>query len=165
MRIRRPALALCSVATLLFGACAHDPPVIECGLHPNAVEQCGDELARGNLDKAEVHCDLGLEFSPQNPELHANKGLIALLRHDTAMAKRHLLLAIKFNPDHPLQALAKASQLAPEDPFVWQFLGSVLMEQRRFDEAEEAFRHCAGLREAPAECQDSMERARRATKP
>lgn len=158
MRLRRPALALSSTAALLFGACAHAPPVIECGPLNNPLEMCVAELAKGNLDRAEVHCDLGLEFSPQNPELRAHRGLIALMRHDTAMAKRHLRQATQ-------QSLAQATWLAPEDPLVWRDLGTVLMEQRRFSEAAAAFQHCAHLREPPAECKTGREQSPRAAEP
>ncbi|MCP3164375.1 hypothetical protein [Myxococcus qinghaiensis] len=158
MRLRRPALALSSTAALLFGACSHSPPVLECGPLRSHLDMCVEEFARGNLDRAADYCDLGLEFFPQNPELRAHRGLIALMRHDTAMAKRHLRQATQ-------QSLAQATRLAPEDPLVWRDLGTVLMEQRRFREAEAAFQHCAHLREPPAECQTGREQSLRATEP
>ncbi|MFP2925737.1 tetratricopeptide repeat protein [Pyxidicoccus sp. 3LG] len=98
MRFQRPALVL-TAAALLLSACAPPHPVFECPRFNDEV--CEQELEKGNLDRADTYCDLGLEFSPEYAELWALKGRISLLRKDTAQAKRYLLHALKLQPDHP----------------------------------------------------------------
>ncbi len=88
---------LSAVAVLGLGACLSTPPV-----HPRALEEterCARELTAGNLDGAEIACDLGLQFSPQHAELWANKGSIALRRNQIDLAREHFIKAIRYNQE------------------------------------------------------------------
>lgn len=124
MRFRRSALTLsAAAAALLLSACTHSPPPTVY-YRPNK-ELCAQQLAQGDLDRAEVDCDLGLEFAPHDPDLWALKGLIALQRQDTAQAKEHFLKAIRYAPDHQ-QALLN--------------LGSALLDEGAYEPARERFR-------------------------
>lgn len=71
-------------------------------VHPRALEEnelCAKELSNNDLVKAEVHCDLGLQFSPQYSDLWVNKGLIALKRSNTREAKDHFIKALRYNQE------------------------------------------------------------------
>jgi tetratricopeptide (TPR) repeat protein len=85
--------------------------------HPRALannELCALELTRGNLQQAEVFCDLGLEFSPQYSDLWANKGLIAMGWGKKDLAKSHLIKAIRLNQDQ-LQAYVALGRIYLEE--------------------------------------------------
>ena len=86
MRFRRPTLALSSAAALLLGACVPTPPVHTCPRFHD--ELCEQRLEKGNLDEAEIYCDLGLEFSPEYARLWVLKGRIALQSDTAALLKR-----------------------------------------------------------------------------
>src|SRR5438552_2584406 len=77
------------LVTLIFavctGACLHAPPP-----HPRALEAnelCAQYIGVNDLTRAEVQCDLGLQFAPQYADLWVNKGLIALKRGQEDNAK------------------------------------------------------------------------------
>jgi Flp pilus assembly protein TadD len=63
-------------------------------------ELCTQKLAAGDLEQAEVYCDLGLEFSPQYADLWVNKGLIAMYAGKKSEAKEHFIKAIHYNQEH-----------------------------------------------------------------
>lgn len=91
-------LLLAAAAALCAGvSCTAVPPP-----HPRAVENneyCAQYMGAGNLEKAEVHCDLGLQFSPNWSDLWVNKGIIALKRGQTALAKELFIKALRLNQD------------------------------------------------------------------
>ncbi|WP_426754698.1 tetratricopeptide repeat protein [Myxococcus sp. Y35] len=114
-------LALSSVA-LLLSACGPRPYI--CEYRVNHVELCDQELASGNLSRAETYCDLGLEFSPEFADLWALKGRIERLRDNPAKAKEHFLRALRYAPDHQ-QALL--------------YLGFTHLEEGAYELAREHF--------------------------
>ncbi len=83
-------------AFALAGCVSAPPP------HPRALEcneLCAIYIVQGELVKAEVQCDLGLQFSPMYADLWVNKGLIALKRNQTDKAKEHFIKALRYNQD------------------------------------------------------------------
>jgi Tfp pilus assembly protein PilF len=81
-------------AFALVGCFAIPPPgtrALECN------ELCAQYLTAGDLDRAEVQCDLGLQFSPQYADLYVNKGLIALRREQIDKAKELFIKALRYN--------------------------------------------------------------------
>ncbi|MGA9521015.1 MAG: tetratricopeptide repeat protein [Myxococcaceae bacterium] len=89
---------LSAVALLGLAACLSTPPVHQRALENN--ELCAQYVNAGDLEKAEVHCDLGLQFSPHYADLWSNKGIIALRREQMSVAKEHFIKAIRYNQDH-----------------------------------------------------------------
>lgn len=82
---------------LVLSACVSAPPP-----HPRALEcneLCAQYLGAGDLTRAEVQCDLGLQFSPHYADLWVNKGLIALRRGQTDTAKDHFIKALRYNQE------------------------------------------------------------------
>src|SRR4051794_30725920 len=80
---------------LLLSGCLTAPPV-----HPRALENnelCAQKISEGDLTRAEVYCDLGLQFSPTYADLWVNKGLIALRRNQKDQAKEHFIKALRYN--------------------------------------------------------------------
>lgn len=113
-------LALAAVATL--GACKVNP-----GPHPRALENtelCARYYAAGDLDRAEIHCDLGLQFSPEFSDLHANKGLIYMKRGQKDKAKASFIKALRYNQE---QAQA------------YNNLGVIYFDDGKFGEAHDNF--------------------------
>jgi Tfp pilus assembly protein PilF len=91
--IRRTALTL--LLCLAIGCATPPAPT-----HPRALENnefCAQYMAVNNLDKAEIHCDLGLQFSPNYADLWVNKGIIALRRGQKEVAKDHFIKALRLN--------------------------------------------------------------------
>jgi len=83
--------------TIALAACVTTPPP-----HPRALEAnniCTEYLAQGDLTRAEVQCDLGIQFSPQYADLWVNKGLIALKRGQKDVAKELFIKALRLNQD------------------------------------------------------------------
>jgi tetratricopeptide (TPR) repeat protein len=81
----------------LFAACLHTPPP-----HPRALEAnelCAVYIGQGDLTRAEVQCDLGLQFAPQYADLWVNKGLIALKRGQEDNAKDNFIKALRYNQE------------------------------------------------------------------
>jgi tetratricopeptide (TPR) repeat protein len=108
--------------TLLAGAC-----LPRAQTHPRALENnefCAQYITNDQLDRAEVHCDLGLEFSPEYADLWVNKGLIALKRNQLETAKEDFIKAIRFNNE-----VAQA----------YSSLGVVELRQRHLDRARDLF--------------------------
>ncbi|HVE83352.1 MAG TPA: tetratricopeptide repeat protein [Myxococcales bacterium] len=83
---------------LLSAGCLRAPQVHQRALENN--EFCAVYISQGQLDRAETHCDLGLEFSPEYADLWVNKGLIALKRNQLEPAKEDFIKAIRYNQEH-----------------------------------------------------------------
>lgn len=118
MRVRVP-LALVALAAIRC--------IPASAIHPRAVEsndRCAQLLAEGDLVTAEVQCDLGLQFSPHYSDLWVNKGLIALKRDQTQVAKDHFIRAIRYNQE---QAQA------------YNNLGTIHLRERAYAKARESF--------------------------
>ena len=84
------------MAVLGTGCLTTPPP------HPRALENneyCAQYLGAGQLEKAEVYCDLGLGFSPEYSDLWVNKGLIALKRGQDDLARDHFMKALRYNQE------------------------------------------------------------------
>ncbi len=84
-------------AALSLAACLSSPPP-----HPRALEAnelCTLYITQGDLTRAEVQCDLGLQFSPQYADLWVNKGLVALKRGNEAKAKEFFIKALRYNQE------------------------------------------------------------------
>jgi Tfp pilus assembly protein PilF len=92
-----PTRLLSAVVALGLCACLSTPPVHQRALENN--ELCVQYVNAGELDKAEVHCDLGLQFSPHYADLWSNKGLIALRREQISVAKEHFIKALRLNQE------------------------------------------------------------------
>lgn len=94
MRVR---LFLTLAALGSLPACLGTPPPHARALEAN--ELCTLYISNGDLTRAEVQCDLGLQFSPQYADLWVNKGLIALKRGDDAKAKEFFIKALRYNQE------------------------------------------------------------------
>lgn len=95
--------------------------------HPRALENnefCAQYIAQGDLDRAETHCDLGLQFSPQYSDLLVNKGIIALRRGQTAAAKDLFVQALRYNQEH-----AQA----------YNNLGYIYLKEHQYGKAHDSF--------------------------
>lgn len=82
---------------LALVSCVTTPPP-----HPRALEAnniCTEYISQGDLVRAEVQCDLGIQFSPQYADLYVNKGLIALKRGQKDNAKELFIKALRLNQD------------------------------------------------------------------
>lgn len=123
MRARRLVAALSLVSALSFAGCVRTPPPHERALINN--ELCSQEMAKGDLTRADTFCDLGLEFSPQYADLWSNKGLIAMYSGRQEDAKKHFIKALRYNQEH-LQA--------------YQNLGAIYMQEGAFGKAHDNFR-------------------------
>jgi tetratricopeptide (TPR) repeat protein len=88
---------LCALALVTAMGCMSKPPVHDRALLNN--ELCAQQLALNDLERAEVYCDLGLEFSPQYSDLWVNKGLIKLKAGKVEDAKEHFIKALRYNQD------------------------------------------------------------------
>ena len=108
---------------LLLVGCVTTPPVHERALI-NA-ELCAQMLHAEDLVRAEVYCDLGLEFSPHYADLWVNKGLIALKRGDNKTAKEHFIKALRHNQE---QAQA------------YHNLGTIYLTEKEYGKAADNFR-------------------------
>src|SRR5262245_48147945 len=93
----RPSFLILCLCLGLGTGCVTAPPV-----HPRALvcnELCAMALGQGDLNRAEVRCDLGLQFAPQYADLWVNKGLIALRRGQTDVAKDLFIKALRYNSE------------------------------------------------------------------
>lgn len=113
---------LCALALVTAMGCMSTPPVHERALLNN--ELCTQQLTLGDLERAEVYCDLGLEFSPQYSDLWVNKGLIKLNAGKTSEAKDHFIKALRYNQN---QAQA------------YQNLGYIYMQEESYGKAHDNF--------------------------
>jgi tetratricopeptide (TPR) repeat protein len=107
---------------LLLAGCLAAPAI-----HPRALENnelCTRTLSEGDLTRAEVYCDLGLQFSPHYADLWVNKGLIALRRNQNSVAKEHFIKALRYNQE---QAQA------------YNNLGFVYYQDREYGRAHDSF--------------------------
>jgi tetratricopeptide (TPR) repeat protein len=70
--------------------------------HPRALE-CNELCVRyrnaGELERAEIQCDLGLQFSPEYADLWVNKAVIYFDRKQFPIAKEYLIKALRYNQD------------------------------------------------------------------
>jgi tetratricopeptide (TPR) repeat protein len=110
------------LAILALSGCLAAPPA-----HPRALEAnelCTQYISNGDLTRAEVQCDLGLQFSPQYADLWVNKGLIALRRGNDDLAKEHFIKALRYNQE---QAQA------------YNNLGYVYYKNRQYGKAHDNF--------------------------
>ncbi len=111
------------IAVVLAGCITTPAP------HPRALEAnelCVQYLNQNDLVKAEVQCDLGLQFSPQYADLWSNKGLIHLKRQQMDPAKECFIKALRYN-----QELAQA----------YNNLGYIyLKHEKKLGKAEENFK-------------------------
>jgi tetratricopeptide (TPR) repeat protein len=95
--MRNALLVAAGVVSFLGVSCIQAPPV-----HPRAHENnelCASYIAQNDLTKAEVHCDLALQFSPQFADIWVNKGIIAYKRGQTDVAKEDFIKALRFNQE------------------------------------------------------------------
>ncbi len=93
--MRRPFPLAAALALLV--SCITVPPVHQRALENNEI--CAQYINQGDLTRAEVHCDLGLQFSPQYADLHVNKGLIYLRREQIDRAKEAFIKALRYNQE------------------------------------------------------------------
>ncbi|MCP3060558.1 tetratricopeptide repeat protein [Myxococcus sp. K38C18041901] len=112
MRLARLVTTVSLVCVLPLAGCLSTPPPHERALINN--ELCAQELHNQNLVKAEVYCDLGLEFSPQYADLWANKGIIAMMSGRKEDAKKHFIKALRYNQEH-LQSYQNLGYLYAEE--------------------------------------------------
>ncbi len=92
MRLLRVLCLLPLVSTV---ACLSSPQVHQRALLNN--ELCVQQLNVNDLERAEVYCDLGLEFSPTYADLWVNKGIIRLKQGKTDEAKDMFIKALRYN--------------------------------------------------------------------
>lgn len=118
----RPLHVLFAIPLLSSLACLSSPPVHERALLNN--ELCVQQLAIHELEKAEVYCDLGLEFSPTYADLWVNKGLIRLNQGKMGEAKDFFIKALRYNNE---QAQA------------YQNLGFVYLQEGSYGKAHDNF--------------------------
>lgn len=89
-------LVACALTCGLF-ACVSTPPP-----HPRALENnelCAQHIGIGDLQKAEVYCDLALQFAPQYADVWVNKGIIHLRRQQVDPAKEAFIKALRYNQE------------------------------------------------------------------
>jgi Tfp pilus assembly protein PilF len=86
------------LVSLVLCGCISIPPPTPRALECN--ELCAKYLSDGDLTRAEVQCDLGLQFSPQYSDLWVNKGLIAMKRGQDDKAKEMFIKALRYNQEH-----------------------------------------------------------------
>jgi len=123
-RRTKPASFATFALFVLAGApgCLRAPQVHQRALENN--ELCAQYITGGQLDRGEVHCDLGLEFSPEYADLWTNKGLIALKRNQLEKAKEHFIKAIRFNQEHAA---------------AYNNLGFIYFLEKRYGQAHDSF--------------------------
>lgn len=119
MRLPR---VLCALPLVTAAACLSTPPVHDRALLNN--ELCVQQLNVNDLERAEVYCDLGLEFSPTYADLWVNKGLIKLKQGDTGKAKDFFIKALRYNNE---QAQA------------YQNLGYIYLQEGAYGKAHDNF--------------------------
>jgi len=103
-------------------ACLRTPPPHIRALEAN--ELCTQYLHLGDIERAEVQCDLGLQFAPHYGDLWTNKGIIALFRGHFEEAKKLFIKALRYNPN---QAQA------------YHNLGLIYLKERKFGRAHDNF--------------------------
>ncbi|MBN1209842.1 MAG: tetratricopeptide repeat protein [Myxococcaceae bacterium] len=119
MRLPRVLIALPLLASV---ACLSTPAPHERALLNN--ELCVQQLNIDDLERAEVYCDLGLEFSPHYSDLWVNKGLIRLKQGRNDDAKDFFIKALRLNQE---QAQA------------YQNLGFIYLQEGAYGKAHDNF--------------------------
>jgi Tfp pilus assembly protein PilF len=100
------------------------PRALECN------ELCAQYVGAGQLEKAEIQCDLGLQFAPEYADLWVNKGNIANAKKDTKLAKEFYIKALRYNQD---QASA------------YNNLGTIYLGDREYGKAHDNFQRALRL--------------------
>ena len=122
-----------------------------------------------NPDDLSARYHLGLALLKLDRAADARKAFDAVLAANPDVASAHQGLAVldraERNLEGAFQHLSRATQLTPDAFDAWRDLGAVLLDLRRFSEAEAAFGSCVRLRETDTGCRDGLEKARRAAAP
>ena len=121
LRMKASTLAIVLASVAVSGCVSAPAP------HPRALESnelCAQQVQAGQLDRAEVYCDLGLEFSPFYADLWVNKGLIYLRRQRNDKAKECFIKAIRYN-----QETAQA----------YNNLGYIYLQEKSYGKAHDNF--------------------------
>ncbi|MDY7225510.1 tetratricopeptide repeat protein [Hyalangium rubrum] len=113
---------LCTLPLVTAIGCLSTPAPHERALLNN--ELCAQQLSINDLERAEVYCDLGLEFSPQYADLWVNKGLIKLKYGKMDEAKNLFIKALRYNQE---QAQA------------YQNLGFIYLQEGSYGKAHDNF--------------------------
>lgn len=115
--------------------------------HPSAVghnDACVQSLNARDCKAAEAHCAHALEFSPDYPEAHLNKGLIALYcKDDKAQARESFIKALRYDKE-----LAQA----------YNNLGMLDLEEKSYTPAERYLRRALEVNPDYAEARWNLAR-------
>src|SRR5690606_11629171 len=65
---------------LLLPACLRTPPPNEHAIQNS--DQCVQYMDMGDLERAQIHCELALQFAPQWAVAHLNMGLVHYTKGD-----------------------------------------------------------------------------------
>ena len=119
-----------------------------------------------NPDYTEARYNLALTYYNLKKYDEAEKTFLTLLAVDPSIAQAHHDLGLVYyqQEDRPKAAdeMMKAVQLAPNlNPDWWNDLGTVLMEQSRFEEARQSFASCVALQQDNAQCLNNLSIAQR----
>lgn len=82
---------------LLSAGCLRTPPPTE-----NAIQNsdlCSMYITQGDLERADIHCDLAIQFAPQWADPYVNKAHVQFLRGQVKQAKDTYVKALRLNPD------------------------------------------------------------------
>jgi len=91
-------LRFAAIPLLLVAAgCLRTPPPSENALHNT--DMCTRYIDQGDLERAEIHCDLAIQFAPQWADPYVNKGIIQHRRGQRSVAKDTYVKALRLNPD------------------------------------------------------------------
>ncbi|RKH57780.1 tetratricopeptide repeat protein [Corallococcus llansteffanensis] len=145
-------------------------------------------LRREDTAKAKQRLLRALRYNPDHLEAQRNLAMAYLEEGAYAQALESFKRALRVSPDdiHARYhlgltllklgkaaearkefdgVLSQATQLTPEVCDAWRDQGTVLLELRRFSEAEAAFGNCVRLQETDIGCRDGLEKARSAAAP
>lgn len=119
---------------------------------------------KGNMKRAEEQFRITLNLNPRFPKIHESLGELLIRRGAFAEAIHHLKLGIRGDPyswvSHHLLGTAYhalndpknaynefvlAIEMSPNEPLSWQKCGEVLLEMKRYDEAEQYLRKALEL--------------------
>jgi len=134
-----PARLLIVVLSLGSFACLRTPPPHVEALAAN--ELCTQYLHMGDLERAEVQCDYGLQFSPQYGDLWTNKGNIELSKGRKSTAKDYYIKALRFNQE---QAQA------------YQNLGFIYLQDKQYGRAHDNFQRALKVNPGYAEARYNL---------
>lgn len=82
---------------LLTTACLRTPPPNEHALQ-NA-DQCVQYLDMKDIERAQIHCELALQFAPQWAVAHLNMGLVHYTKGDSKAAREAYVRALRHDPN------------------------------------------------------------------